>query len=189
MEKLVQFGPTYSSKTGPPRRGGGGRRSRASGLRSARGALRSEATWSAATGAKRSKAPRAEPPLPSRRGRFLAFVFRRLLLGRLAAFGFHRLAKAVTFAVHLENVTSVRQPVQKCGRHAFALEDLAPVAERQVAGDQQALAFVSVGEYLEQKLGAAATEGEVAELVADQQIGPVEVAQKTVELVLFLSLF
>jgi hypothetical protein len=56
----------------------------------------------------------------------------------------------------------VDQAVQECGRHPFALEDLAPFAERQVAGDQQAPPFVAVGEDLEEQLGAGAAEREVS---------------------------
>ena len=43
-------------------------------------------------------------------------------------------------------VTLVRQTIQQRGRHAFALEDLYPIAKRQVARHQQTLALVAVGE-------------------------------------------
>lgn len=46
---------------------------------------------------------------------------------------FHRLAKAEAFTIHLKDFTMVRQAVQQSGRHAFALKDLPPVAERQIA--------------------------------------------------------
>ncbi len=48
---------------------------------------------------------------------------------------FHRLAEAVAFAVHLENVATVREAIQERGGHAVALEYLAPIAEGKVAGD------------------------------------------------------
>ena len=54
------------------------------------------------------------------------------------------------------------QPVQQGRRHTFALEDLAPFTERQVAGDQQAGSFIAIGEDLEQQFGAGAAEGEVS---------------------------
>ena len=38
----------------------------------------------------------------------------------------------------------VRQAVQQSRCHAFALEDLAEVAERQVAGQLQAAAFIKL---------------------------------------------
>jgi hypothetical protein len=46
------------------------------------------------------------------------------------------------------------------------LKHLIPFTERQVAGDEQAAAFVAIGEHLEEQLGAGAAEREVAELVA-----------------------
>ena len=54
-------------------------------------------------------------------------------LGLLGVFIFlrlHRLAEAKTFAVHLEDVATVRQAVQQGRGHPLALEHLAPFAER-----------------------------------------------------------
>ena len=89
-------------------------------------------------------------------GRFRFFGLEWLSVSRSSSsfrfaipFTLHRLSKAIAFTIHLEDLAMVSQSVQQCGRHAFALEDLAPVAEREVAGDQQALAFVAVGEDLE----------------------------------------
>jgi len=47
-------------------------------------------------------------------------------------------------------------------------EDPRPLAEGQVGGDDQRAAFVAFGEDLEDELGGAVGEGEVAELVEDQ---------------------
>lgn len=79
------------------------------------------------------------------------------------------------------------QPVQQGRRHAFALEDLTPLAERQVAGDQQTGPFIPIGEDLEQQLGPGPAERQVAQLIADQQIHPVELAQEAIQLVLLLG--
>jgi hypothetical protein len=51
--------------------------------------------------------------------------------------------------------------------HSFALKDLPPVAEGQVAGQQQACAFITIGEHLKQQLGTGAAEGKVSQLIAD----------------------
>ncbi len=80
----------------------------------------------------------------------------------------------------------VRQAVQQGGRHPLALEDLCPLAEGQVASDQQAASFVAVGKDLEQQFSARAAEREITEFVADQQIALVEPGQKTIEPVLLL---
>lgn len=82
----------------------------------------------------------------------------KMVLFRLPALlRFHRLAKAIALAVHLENVATVREPVQQRPGHALSLEDLAPIAERQVTGDQQAGSLVAVAKDPEQELDAAAT--------------------------------
>jgi hypothetical protein len=78
--------------------------------------------------------------------------------------------------------------VEQGGGHAFALEDLAPVAEGQVAGDQQAGPLVAVGEDLEEQFGAAAAEREIPEFIAEEQVQLVELTQESVELVLLLGL-
>ena len=39
----------------------------------------------------------------------------------------------------------MRQPVQQGRRHAFALEDLPPIAERKIARQQKTAAFVAIG--------------------------------------------
>lgn len=62
-------------------------------------------------------------------------------------------------------------------------------AELQIASDQQARPFVAVGEDLEQQFGAGAAERQVAEFVADQQLGAVTMSQEPVELVAFLGFF
>src|SRR5262245_3235845 len=58
--------------------------------------------------------------------------------GFLRLLGLHRLPKAITFPVHLEDVTTVCQTVQEGRCHPLALEHLVPVSERQVARDQHA---------------------------------------------------
>src|SRR5271166_6756195 len=62
----------------------------------------------------------------------------------LAFLVLHRLAEAEAFAVHLEDLAAVRQPIQQRRRHPLALEDLAPFAERQVARHQQAAPLVAI---------------------------------------------
>ena len=100
--------------------------------------------------------------------------------------GFHRLAKAVALAIHLENVAVVSQPVQQCGSHPLALEDLVPLAERKVTRDQHAGTLIPVAEHPKQELHAASTQGDVAEFVADQEVRPLELAEESVEGVLLL---
>lgn len=110
-------------------------------------------------------------------------------LGLAALPGLHRLAEAIALAIHLENVAVVAETVEQRRRHPLALEDLAPLAKRQVARHQDSASLVTVGEHPEQQLDAAPAHGDVAQLVADQPVRPVELAQGPVQRVLlpFLS--
>src|ERR1019366_7956846 len=85
----------------------------------------------------------------------------------------HRLPEAVALAIHLENLRMVGQTVQKRRGHSLALEDLVPLAERQVARHQDAAALVAVSEDSEQELDPAAAHRDVTEFVADQQVRPI----------------
>lgn len=119
-------------------------------------------------------------------------AWRRLRGDRLALPGllrFHRLAEAVAFAVHLKQVATVGEAVEQGGRHAFALEDLVPLAEREIAGDEQAGPFLAIGEDLKQQFGAGAGERQITQLVADQQLGLIELREEAFELVVFLCFF
>src|SRR5665647_3708811 len=109
-------------------------------------------------------------------------------LGLSALLCLHRLAEAVALAIHLENVAVVAQPVEEGRRHPLSLEDLAPLAERQVRRHQQASPLVTVGDDPEQQLHTSSAHRHVAQLVADQQVRLLELAQEPVERVLLLLL-
>ena len=79
------------------------------------------------------------------------------------------------------------QSIQQGRGHTFALEDLAPLAERQVAGEQETGPFIPIREDLEQQLGAGAAEREVSQFITDQQIHPIELSQEAVQLILLLG--
>src|ERR1700733_8495460 len=81
----------------------------------------------------------------------------------------HRLSESVALAIHLENVAVVAEAVEQRRRHPLSLEDLAPLAERQVRRHQQAAPLVTVGEDAEQQFHTASAYRHVAQLVADQQ--------------------
>lgn len=102
---------------------------------------------------------------------------------------FHRLTEAKAFTIHLKDFAVVRKAVQQSGCHAFALKDLPPVAERQIARQQQAAAFVAIGENLKQQFCSAATKRQVTQFVHDQQISAIQLSQKAVEQVRLLLLF
>ena len=88
----------------------------------------------------------------------------------------------------IDNVSrmTVREAIEQGGGHPFALEDLAPVGKGQIAGDQQAGPLVAIGEYLKEQLGSGSSEGQIPELVADQQVHLVQLAQELVQAVALL---
>src|SRR5258708_28119548 len=98
-------------------------------------------------------------------------------LGFAALLGLHRLAEAVALAIHLENLAVVSETVQERRGHPLALEDLIPLAERQVARHQEAAALVAVGEHPEEQLDAASTHRDVSQFVADPQGRPVQLTE------------
>jgi hypothetical protein len=73
------------------------------------------------------------------------------------------------------------------GGDDLVAEDLAPGGERLVAGDDQAGAFVAAGDEREHQVGRLRVEGDVADLVDDQQGGPEQPAQLFVEACLALG--
>lgn len=80
----------------------------------------------------------------------------------------------------------MRQAVQQSRRHPFPLEDRTPFPERQVARDQQARAFVPVGEDLEEQLRPGPAERQITKFIDDQQVEPFEGGEQAVEPVLLL---
>ena len=84
------------------------------------------------------------------------------------------------------------ESVQECRSHPLSLENLVPLAERQIARHQDAAALVAVGENPQQQLDSPLGSSAVpaAQLVTDrEELRPVELAEKPVERVLLLLLF
>lgn len=53
------------------------------------------------------------------------------------------MVQAVAFAVHLQNVHVVCEPVKQCVCETFGAEGFRPFLERQIAGDQFGVSDVS----------------------------------------------
>ena len=64
----------------------------------------------------------------------------------------------------------VGEPVEQCGGHLGIAEDAGPFAEGQVGGDDDGCAFVEFADQVEQQLAAGLGEGQIAELVQDQEV-------------------
>ena len=89
-----------------------------------------------------------------------AGVAKGSLAGAVVLFGsaLDRFLEAVAWAVHFDNVAAMGEAIEQGGGHAFALEDLGPLAEGQVAGDQDTATLITIGEDLEQQLGGGAAD-------------------------------
>ena len=81
-------------------------------------------------------------------------------------------------AVGLQDVDAVGEAVQQGAGQPFGAEHLGPGLERQVGGDDQAEAFVGAADDLEEQLGADLGEGDVAELVQDEQLATFELGEE-----------
>jgi hypothetical protein len=80
-------------------------------------------------------------------------------------------AEAPGLGAGVDDVGAVGEAVDDGLREPRVGEDLGPFAERQVGGDDQAAAFVAFGEDLEDELGGAVGQREVAEFVKDDELG------------------
>jgi hypothetical protein len=77
--------------------------------------------------------------------------------------------EAVGVAFECDDVGVVDEAVDHCGGDDVVAEDFAPAAEGFVAGDDQAGAFVAGRDELEEQVRGFGFEGDVADLVDDEQ--------------------
>ena len=75
------------------------------------------------------------------------------------------MAEAPGLGAGVDDVRAVGESVNHGLGEPGVGEDLGPLAEWQVGGDDQAAAFVAFGEDLEDELGGAVGQGEVAQFV------------------------
>jgi hypothetical protein len=92
--------------------------------------------------------------------------------GFLASSGGAGGAEPVALGAGLDDVGVEGEPVDDGGDEARLGDDRAPLAERQVRRDGDGCFLFAFGEDLEQQLGAAGVELDVAELVEAEQFEP-----------------
>src|SRR6266545_5979598 len=78
--------------------------------------------------------------------------------------------EAPGLAAGLDDVGAVGESVDDRLGEARVGEDLRPLAEGEVGGDDPRGALVALGDHLEDELGGAFREGEVAELIKDEEL-------------------
>lgn len=80
----------------------------------------------------------------------------------------------------------VGEPIeQRCGHALVACKDLGPIGEGRVGGHNQAGLLVALVEEAERVLGTGAVQGDVAQLVDDDQVMPLDVGLQPGDLALF----
>src|SRR3954451_15704471 len=70
----------------------------------------------------------------------------------------------------LDDVAVVGEPVEHGGCHFGVTEDLGPVGECQVGGDQQRGVLVELADQMEQQLAAGLAERQITKLIDDNEI-------------------
>jgi hypothetical protein len=81
----------------------------------------------------------------------------------------------------------VDEPVDQGGGDHGVAEDLAPLLEAAVGGDDDRAAFVAAGDEREEQVGGLALQGQVANFVDDEQVVALQPAQLGLELVAVLG--
>src|SRR3984893_9063810 len=87
---------------------------------------------------------------------------------------FLAVGEPIAFAVHLQDVDMMGEPVEQGAGEPFGAEYGSPFIERQVACDQRGATFIALAEHLEEQFGTDSRERHVAQLVDDQQLDCVE---------------
>ena len=88
--------------------------------------------------------------------------------------GFFAGGQPEAFAVHLEDVNMMGEPVEQSAGEAFGTKDRGPFIKGQIAGDQGGTALVTLTEHFKQELRAHSGEGHITEFVDDQELHGVE---------------
>ena len=96
-------------------------------------------------------------------------------------------AQAVAVALERDDLGVVDEAVDHGGGDDVVAEDLAPAAEGLVAGDDHRGAFVAAADEHEHQVGGLGIEGDVADLVDDQQRDPLQPGELVVEASLALG--
>ena len=87
------------------------------------------------------------------------------------------LPQAVALALNGEHVAVVQEPVQHRGRHDGIPQHLSPGTYGLVAGDDQASLLISPADQVEQEVSPGTGQGQITQLIQDQQVVPSEVVQ------------
>jgi len=84
---------------------------------------------------------------------------------------------SVAVAPEADNFSVIDQALNDgCGCRGIA-EDVAPSAEGPIGRQDDGTTFISTGDHLEEEIGSLLLKGCVAQLIDDQDLGPVQAPQ------------
>jgi hypothetical protein len=98
------------------------------------------------------------------------------------------LSHAVTGSLDLDDDGVVQEAVQEGGCYNLIAEDVAPFGEAAVGGKDHCAALVTSVDQLEEEVSPTRRDGQVANLVDDQQRGAAQIADAFAQGALALSL-
>ena len=78
--------------------------------------------------------------------------------------------EAPAFVTGLNDFAMMCEPVEERGCHLCITEDAWPFTEGEVGGDNDRGAFIELADQMEQELTAGLCEGQIAQLVEDQEV-------------------
>ncbi len=84
--------------------------------------------------------------------------------------GFRAVTEAVALVPGFQNVAVVCEPVEQGGGHLRIDEHAGPLAEGQIGRDQHAGVLVELGQQMEQQSPARLTEGQIPQLIENDQV-------------------
>ena len=100
---------------------------------------------------------------------------------------FLALVQSVTLPLHLDDMDPVRESIQPCTGESLIPEDLWPFAKRQVGSNDQRGAFVALGEKPKEVFCRPLPQGDLAQLIDDDQIAFVDSPFQFLQVPLFSS--
>lgn len=80
--------------------------------------------------------------------------------------------EAPAFVAGFDDFAMVGKPVKQCCCHFGIPKDTGPFPEGEVGGDDDRSAFVELADQMEQKLAAGLGEGQITQLIEDQEVEP-----------------
>ena len=91
-------------------------------------------------------------------------------LERAACGGSGAVFEAPALVASLDDIAMMGETVEQCGRHLRIAKDAWPFTECKIGGDDDRGSLVEAADHVEQQLSSGLGEGQIAELVEDDEV-------------------